>query len=684
MIKYRADIDGLRAIAVLSVVAFHAFPGSITILGLNIFPFGGGFIGVDVFFVISGYLITSLILKPASTNSFSIVDFYRRRILRIFPALMMVMLSLLLFGYFVMLAPEYAALGKHTMFGASFLANIGYWFEDSYFVADAATKPLQHLWSLGVEEQYYLFWPVIVILALNRFDIFKLTLFFIGSSFLFNIYLVFIQDDLTQAFYSPFPRFWELLIGSLLAIYFFKKKIDPRGGLSTNRNVNNSISVLGVFFLAIGYMLIREETLFPGMLALLPVIGSMLIIAAGSEGWFNRRVLAMPILVWFGLISYPLYLWHWPIFSFLRIFAGPSGEVSDEIMLAAVALSIFLAWATYRFLEKPIRFGSKDSKNFKAVGLASMIFFIGISGFWVYQKDGNVNYSASIPDSLQILLEPYPHQRFNDNCDAVYPGWSDNSWACMLSKSEVASVALIGDSHANMYYESLAKHLPQRSVLNISGCKMPIMSKKHLEVCSDYQSDVLKLLINSEEIKTVYLTGYFSYLASGSFKYGNIEGRRVAAELESSDRDSFIKNGKFVLSKLLAAKKNIVIIKDIPDAVIRPMDCLYKEDELIWRFRSNNTEGISRFENQNGDQFCSISATEYRDRISPFNQALSKIVEEFSDEITVFDPTSLFCDEINCYLIKNTVPLYFDSDHLTPSGSRIVIDALMGMPSTSG
>lgn len=356
--KYRADIDGLRAIAVLSVIGFHAFP----------FWVHGGFIGVDIFFVISGFLISTIIFDSLERNSFSFIEFYIRRIKRIFTALLLVLTASFVFGWFVLVPDEYEQLGKHIAGGAGFVSNFILWNESGYFDNSAATKPLLHLWSLGIEEQFYIVWPLLLAFVWKRkWSFVAITATVAAISFIFNIYTI--NKYPTAAFYLPGSRFWELMIGGLLAYINLHKP-------HLNKRHKNAQSILGFFLLALALVLLNNERAFPGWWALLPTLGAFLLISAGSQAWLNRHVLSNKLLVWVGLISYPLYLWHWPLSSFARIVEGELP--SYEIRIAAVIISIALAWLTYRLIEKPIR---RSSNNKLVVWLLIgmiLTFVIGI------------------------------------------------------------------------------------------------------------------------------------------------------------------------------------------------------------------------------------------------------------------------------------------------------------------
>ncbi len=343
--RYRADIDGLRAIAVLAVIGFHAFPAWVP----------GGFVGVDIFFVISGYLISTIILTAVNAGRFSFATFYARRIRRIFPALIAVLAACYAAGWFLLYADRFEQLGKHIAGGAGFVANYVLWNEAGYFDADADTKPLLHLWSLGIEEQFYLVWPLMVFVAWKaRLNLIALTIaIFILSSY-WNVEGI--RRDLVGTFYSPWTRFWELTAGSALAAIVtdqhtwlgvkFRALYD---GLRSRASVRDAIAIAGLV-LAMGAVFgLDRSRHYPGLWALLPVVGAFVMIAAGPEAWLNRTVLSQRVLVGIGLISYPLYLWHWPLLSFARLLTAETPP--PAVRAALIAAAFVLAWLTYKLIE---------------------------------------------------------------------------------------------------------------------------------------------------------------------------------------------------------------------------------------------------------------------------------------------------------------------------------------------
>lgn len=452
--KYRPDIDGLRAIAVLSVVIFHGFPNWIT----------GGFIGVDIFFVISGYLITSIIFENLDKGSFSFREFYARRINRIFPALLLILSGSILFGWFFLLADEYKQLGKHIAAGSTFISNLVLWSESGYFDNAAETKPLLHLWSLGIEEQFYILWPLIIWFCWKRkFNLLTITLMAACASFYFNIQGV--KTDATATFYSPLTRFWELLCGSWLAwmtlykkdfLLNFRMQADKAASLilykvnpnSPGATLTHLLGFGGIALLLFGLLSIDKNVYFPGAWALIPVLGAILIIAAGPESWFNRTILSSKVFVWIGLISYPLYLWHWPLLTFCRLLEGD--VPSAALRVSMIALAFLLAWLTYRLIELPLR---KFNSAVKPITLIVLMIIIGVSGFTTYNRDGfsTLRFTSN---ELSIINATLP-QHSIDYTPYNFRTLMKNSFDKQNPK---AKILIIGDSYAqdlvNALYES--------------------------------------------------------------------------------------------------------------------------------------------------------------------------------------------------------------------------------------
>ena len=497
--NYRPDLDGLRSIAVLMVIAFHFFPGK----------FHGGFIGVDVFFVISGFLISSILFKEFSKDSFSYKIFYTRRILRIFPALSLVLLTTIAVGWFLLANGDYASLGKHVMASVGFVANILLLTESGYFDSSAIYKPLLHIWSLGVEEQFYLVWPILIAIFWKNKRYFLFLTFCVAiASFYFNIMTV--KHNQTIAFYSPLSRFWELMIGGWLAYFNLKSG-------KTGLKFPNVASPLGFALIIYGFCTLNDNSLFPGYWALLPCVGSFLILSS-SESWLNKKVLAHPILVNIGLISYPLYLWHWPLLSLATISIS-SFKINTLFKAFLLMLTFLLSWLTYVFVEKPLRYNEKYKYKI-TIGFIAVMVFIGGLGYVLNLKQGfperfgsSGEYMAYFnPPLRKYVVDNKVFLQYRDDCnffdvEKTNHGINSSIPRQALSPScytkrpgSSAAVFIWGDSHAQALAPGLANTLPASvSLLQVasSGCAPKLVSgnydaENYCEVANVFAMGVVK------------------------------------------------------------------------------------------------------------------------------------------------------------------------------------------------
>jgi len=423
-LKYRPDIDGLRAIAVLAVVLYHASPKWLR----------GGFVGVDIFFVISGYLISTIIFGSLGGRGFSYAEFYARRIRRIFPSLVLVLAATLGFGWYVLLSDEFRQLGRHILGSAGFVQNLVLLREAGYFDTAAESKPLLHLWSLAVEEQFYIFWPMLLGLAWARSGRSVLTwmVVAVGLSFALNIGLVYRYPD--AAFYLPFTRVWELAAGAILA-YLGLRRQPHHSGRSREWQ-----SVAGLVLIVLGLLVIHRGKAFPGFWAVLPVLGACLCIAAGPGAWLNRHVLGSRPFVWFGLISYPLYLWHWPLLAYARVLQG-EGDPSRAIRFGAVAASVLLAWLSYRFVERPLR------RREGAPVVAGLSMAMAVLALFGAAAATRLLVPRNDAPSLQVIASAGSDWAYPDGMQPVQV----NGQTLYRIGDGPGKVLLVGDSHVEQY-----------------------------------------------------------------------------------------------------------------------------------------------------------------------------------------------------------------------------------------
>ncbi|WP_193315059.1 acyltransferase family protein [Poseidonibacter ostreae] len=650
-LKYRSDIDGLRAIAVLSVVWYHAFPEY----------FKGGYIGVDIFFVISGFLISGIIFENLEKNKFSFREFYTRRIIRIFPALLLVFLFSLFVGWLTLLPGEFEQLGKHISGGASFISNFILWNESGYFDNIAETKPLLHLWSLAVEEQFYIIWPLLLFFTWKfRFNKFFLILVILLISFCINLYLL--SKDPSGTFYLPFSRFWELLIGSFLAYVIFYNKLnsDKYNGYLEKFNLKffaNILSLIGIILISYGLYSITKISEFPGYLALYPTLGAMLIILSGQISWIGQRVLSNPIFVWIGLISYPLYLWHWPLLSFARIIED--GTPNNMIIYTAVLLSILLSWVTFKFIEKPLR--NSNDKGKKAILLIILMVIIGAIGYAIFIKNGIPDRFVKQQGVMNIFAKPRTAVNSYE-CNKWVPELQNVEFKngfCMLSKNQAPTILFIGDSHMSQYQSSIWNNFSSESVMMIvKHYCLPFSSNHSMRgECKENFDSIIKLIEENKTIKKIYMTGYWSFLMTG----GSAEsGTRWRTSLPVMDdvASSFKKHGENLISTILNANKEVVFIKDIPDLNFDIQSCY---DMRPFRLTAKRNRDA-----------CYLDYNEYKDRVTQYDNVINDILNKYSD-VKVYDPRHIFCRENKCYASDEKLPYYENGDHLNDLASDMVI-----------
>lgn len=488
-IKYRADIDGLRAVAIISVVLFHAFPKLLV----------GGFVGVDVFFVISGFLISSIIFKSLDKGGFSFLDFYKRRVRRIFPALLFVLACCFIFGWWTSVATEFSVLGKHIAAGLGFIQNIILYRESGYFDVASELKPLLHLWSLGVEEQFYLLFPVAAIVIWKaRLNVYISLAILALLSFVSGI--VELKYNPSAAFYLPYNRVWEILCGSLLAYSSYKNHSvvsavasrvfrNSKNSEKDSAVLSNVFSSVGLILLVGSFFIVDQTVAFPGYWAIAPVLGSVLLIAAGPASFLNSKVLSSRLMVWVGLISFPLYLWHWPILTFARTLEG--GTPSTKLLIMCVLASFFAAWLTYRFVERPFR--SSSAVGFKSAGLIVAALVLGAVGVTTHTNDGYpfrmkeredfAQYFENSVPSMKYFTEHDVLGRFRLDCDffdlesyrhgrSTVEPMPSISPSCYTPTSE-KTVMLWGDSHLQHLRYGIEQTLPKSvSIVQVasSGC----------------------------------------------------------------------------------------------------------------------------------------------------------------------------------------------------------------------
>ncbi|HEU0118143.1 MAG TPA: acyltransferase family protein [Alphaproteobacteria bacterium] len=631
--RYRPDIDGLRAFAVLVVVAFHAFPPLLT----------GGFVGVDVFFVISGFLITGIILDGLGDGDFSFARFYAHRIRRIFPALIAVLLAVLGAAYMLLPPHDMQEIAKQVMGGAGFASNFVFWKEAGYFDGASATKPLLHLWSLGIEEQFYILWPLLLFLSKRMRAPAALAIALIAaSSLVFNFYAA--MHNTVADFYSPFSRAWELALGGLLACSDRSKTAFK----IRNRYVDTQ-AAFGIALIVFSCIGISPQDIYPGWWAQCPAFGAALLISAGPKAWFNRNILARRWVVAIGLISYPLYLWHWPLLAFARIFQLPEYSVP-----AAVILSFLLAWFTYYVIERPIRFGPRSKT--KLVTLCALMALAFAGGCALYR---NVEVGSYTGDPM------------------AWPFWSDS--ACEQkygmtpceTNSALPNIMILGDSHANQLYPGFAYTTPTTSVLSAGTC-LPLAgiflrterngAENPCEK-NDFLTANVMILRNNPQIKTVIVSARWRHVLSGQIQnptehelWGGVKlFSGIPGEKESSQTELIDRGLTRTLQYLSDNNYKIIFMRGQPE--------IDEDIENYCHLRDKPSPN------------CTVPRAEFNKQRAKEDQMMALMQKKFP-EMKVYDPADDLCDKTQCYLIRDGQMIYRDNHHFSVAGSIFLVGRL--------
>lgn len=649
---YRTDIDGLRALAVLSVVIYHVNPQRIP----------GGFLGVDIFFVISGYLISLILFRELTAGTFSFADFYARRIRRLFPALAVVLLATMIFGAFALFADEYQRLGKHASSAIAFLLNFQLMNEAGYFDVASDSKPLLHLWSLSVEEQFYLVWPaLLIVIGRLRWRISLIIGILIVGSFGFAIHLA--SRNLDVLYFHPLTRFWELFFGAALAYYHHRFGVNSLPSRLDRFWVRHLLSFAGLSAIVSALFLFSGGAPYPGATTLIPLIGVAALIASGSRS-IGSRFLALKPMVWIGLISYPFYLWHWPLLSYIRIME--SGAPAEALLWSGACAALLLAALTYRFIEQPLRHVHRVRPA--VVGLSSTMVVLFLASFGVVASDGlpdrpGVRYvkAAAVQMKRELMTDA--------SCQALFPPGSAPSY-CRQDNPGLRMIGIIGDSHAHVLFPGFAEQARRAGfgvlLLANSGCP-PLVgavtgkTDSERRECSLAVEKVLSAILQDERIKHVilatrgpiYLTGKGYGPAEIDYDHPPIAYEHPVKPKYKLGVDPFSDGLFLTLRRLLDSGRSISYFLQPPELGIPPRNCLGRPLELV------------------STASCAVSIKEYRERMSEYRAILKRAQAEFPT-MSIWDPEPLFCDAKICKGIIDEKLMYADDDHLSAEGSRLV------------
>lgn len=657
---YRPDIDGLRALAVGTVVINHAFP--------EIIP--GGFIGVDVFFVISGYLITRIIVEEIMEQRFSIVNFYARRIRRIFPALTIVLLSTVGFGLFLLYSEEFVSLGTQILAGSGFVSNIVLYQQVDYFGDLANNQPLLHLWSLGIEEQFYIFWPIIIWIATKQLRLLiPSIMLFLVSSFIINIYTI--EIDAPAAFYLLPSRFWQLGIGGLIAIHtlFSPHPIPKQYGLL--------LSITGLALYIVGLFVINKNAEFPGWYALIPTISAALLILSHTPNWISSQVLSNRLMVWIGKISFPLYLWHWPllVFGFMTL----EHRFTPMLRIAVLVCSILLSAITYLYIEKPIRFAT-------ARRVPTYVFIVGILltagiGWSIHTQKlvSRLPNFASYPIKTTVIEQP---------CNIVFDiNASDDALAkaskgiCTIRKGPTnkSEYVVIGDSHAHYFAGGMIKASKKQVTLYAyHGC-VPLLGvdRKGIKCLTNNPlSEVFAYLRTHPTNHThryVVLVGRFALIEPTSLNTSaGANGILFLPDRSQTDTqnnpqtiiDVGLRNTLAQISNL--PNTSVIVVHQVPELQFTPKNCA--------RIVNIMQQDI----NQDTNTICQTPRNDVIKHFARYRNAVDTVLADFPS-VTAFNTDELFCDATSCYATVDGKWAYKDHHHLNLYGATKVSKLLISM-----
>ncbi len=636
--SHRRDIDGLRSLAIVPVLLYHAgIPG-----------IGGGFVGVDIFFVISGFLIARLVDGELRAGTFTLLSFYERRARRILPALLTMMLATLCAAAALLLPDRYEDLGESALATLGFFSNIHFFQDTGYFAAEAASKPLLHTWSLAVEEQYYLLFPLLLLVCRGRLRL-ALLLALAAASLAVSAFLV--GRDPAAAFFLPHSRFWELLLGALLGLYADKAPAEP--GLRT------AMATLGLACIGVAVVAFDDATPFPGLAALLPCAGTLLLLKAGgiapSEQGAVSRLLASRPLVAIGLVSYSLYLWHWPLLVLAREWLGR--ELLTDESVAVLALCGLLSALSWRFVEQPFRRRrGRAARPYPLSALAvTLLLALGLS-LWVTIGRG---LPGRLPEIAQAYLAAKAERpRIKTKCLN-----KEDAEACHLGAADApARLLLIGDSHAAVLGETLDQVTLQLglsgSALLVSGCP-PAPGVLRLGVSPDLDcrafGERIEARLEDPDLRVVVLHARWPMY---------IEGTRIAGErgdplyLRGDDNLSAVaQHLEALVAELTARGLLVFIVAGVPEAGFDVPSVLARAalaGELV-------STSLAR---------AAVDARQAR------SWALLRDLADRYDAI-LLDPRDQLCDAERCLVADPGGALYFDDDHLSLAGAERLVPLLL-------
>ena len=637
--EYRREIDGLRAVAVLAVVLFHA----------GFAPFAGGFVGVDVFFVLSGYLITTLVVRDVNEGVFSTARFYERRVRRILPALVTVCIATSLAALCWMLPDELTDYGESLVATALFVSNFYFANETGYFGADPSLFPLLHTWSLAIEEQYYLVTPLAVVL-IARAGLRSLGLVLVlafAASFGFAVWLTVSYPE--NAFFHTGARVWEILAGALAALALLA---NPGLGRMPDA-VKEVLASAGLAMIVVAIFSYREDLPFPGIPALLPIAGAVLFILFADGSTAVGRLLSTRPMVGIGLVSYGAYLWHQPLFSFARLHAGTTLDASRQFLL--IGATFGLAYLSWRIVETPFRrrsFGGRWAVFGMAILGVALLVAAGAYG----QASRGVLQRFEGPErgfheAMQSL------QRYASKCRWQALLGDGDGGVCLVGNTDASpSLIVWGDSHAEVLRSGLDEALAARDmsavVISRSGC--PPLSgttyapgdDKGRRCEADVKKDIER--IESKGTTPIVIAAHWSFYRKNEryFTAGTADNANDCARVDGSPYQSAVAE---TVCRLVRRGRDVFVMRNVPQLTFNPIDQLYDRETALWK------------------------PVDILIPRSPVDDGLDALASS-TLPVRLIDPADALCgtDSQECVVSREGVPYYRDDNHLSGKGSSIV------------
>ena len=673
-ITYRPEIDGLRAIAVCAVILYHA---QIIILGQK--PFKGGFIGVDIFFVISGYLITSLILKELIiTGSFSFKNFYERRVRRILPALLVVILVSLPFAWMYLLPNSFVDFSKSVLYSLGFSSNFYFHFSGQQYGAESELLiPFLHTWSLSVEEQYYILFPIVLLITFKYFRKYLIHILIFGFFISLGLAEWTSRNYPSASFYFLHTRMWELIAGSILAYFEIKQ-----GHRSQNKLFNLIMPSIGLFLIIFTIIFFKLHFPHPSLYSLPAILGVCLIIWFSNSNEIVTKLLSTRVFVGVGLISYSLYLWHYPIFAFVRINEISEGNLPLSLLLVIITV---LSILTYYLIEQPTR---NKNFNFKLLSSSIVISFL-ISIIFSINVLDKAGYKNRLPEILAKNLEQdifkrnifeeswrFWHLLKNENGEHCF----NNTNRCSFNTSSSQKVYLVGDSHAGSIMYDLKKKIIDKNyqfITSVVGaCSfypgfnmiIPKTGKVDDKCTDEYFQNLKKILSKEKDSIIIFVVRFPAHLTNLEFSQ-NINDKKVKWHRDYVSVGKYNNLQTSFRNEVLNLSKNnkIILMYPIPEVDFDPNKKIY----LKWINRVNKFSKDLNFE------YLTTSYKAYQTRTKSSFELLDSIK---GDSIYRIYPHTLFCNTTfkdKCMTHNDKIVFYVDNHHPSLKGSHLINELII-------